>query len=212
MSISLEKRTGINLTKGTSISLEKSGKQLEHLIVGLNWGAIEKKALWGLVRNTETVDLDGSAVLFDVTNRQLEVIYYNNLYSFNRSVKHSGDDREGDLFGDDDKDNETISINLTTLDSAVSQIFFFLTSYKGQSFDIVPYSKIRIWETENGKIKEAFASFNLSAEPIYKGKTGMILAKITRNTNNTWEFKTIGEACPTQKVTDTITYIQQNYL
>jgi tellurium resistance protein TerZ len=212
MGISLEKRTGISLTKGASISLEKAGKQIEHLIVGLNWGAIEKKALWGLVRNTETVDLDGSLVLFDGANRQVDLVYYNNLSSLDKAIKHSGDDREGDLFGDDDKDNETININLPLLNSSVTQIFFFLTSYKGQSFDTIPYSKIRIWETENGKIKEAFASFNLSADSTYKGKTGMILGKLTRKSNSNWEFNTIGEACPAQKVTEMVAHIQTHYL
>lgn len=211
MAISLEKRTGISLKKGNAISLEKSGKKLDHIVVGLNWGAIEKRSLWGLVRNTETVDLDGSVALFDAQGNTLEVIYYNNLVSLDRSIKHSGDDREGDLFGDDDKDNETINIQLSQLNPNAQQLVFLLTSYKGQSFDAIPYSKIRVWETENGKIKEAFTSFNLSAEDTFAGKTAMVLGKLTRK-GDFWEFKAIGEGCPTQKVSETVTYVQKNYL
>ncbi len=211
MAISLEKRTGISLKKGSTISLEKSGKKLDHIIVGLNWGAIEKKALWGLVRNTETVDLDGSVAIFDAQGNSIEVIYYNNLVSLDRSMKHSGDDREGDLFGDDDQDNETINIHLSQINPAAQQIVFLLTSYKGQAFDLIPYSKIRVWETENGKMKEAFASFNLSAEPAFSGKTAMILGKMVRN-GDSWEFKAVGEGCPTKQVSDTVLYAQQNYL
>jgi tellurium resistance protein TerZ len=211
MAISLEKRTGISLKKGNAISLEKSGKKLDHIVVGLNWGAIEKRSLWGLVRNTETVDLDGSVALFDAQGNTLEVIYYNNLVSLDRSIKHSGDDREGDLFGDDDKDNETINIQLSQLNPNAQQLVFLLTSYKGQSFDAIPYSKIRVWETENGKIKEAFTSFNLSAEDTFAGKTAMVLGKLTRK-GEFWEFKAIGEGCPTQKVSETVTYVQKNYL
>jgi tellurium resistance protein TerZ len=177
----------------------------------LNWGAIEKRSLWGLVRNTETVDLDGSVALFDAQGNTLEVIYYNNLVSLDRSIKHSGDDREGDLFGDDDKDNETINIQLSQLSPNVQQLVFLLTSYKGQAFDAIPYSKIRVWETENGKIKEAFTSFNLSAEDTFAGKTAMVLGKLTRK-GDFWEFKAIGEGCPTQKVSETVTYVQKNYL
>jgi tellurium resistance protein TerZ len=211
MAISLEKRTGISLKKGNTISLEKSGKRLEHIIVGLNWGAIQKKALWGLVRNTETVDLDGTVAVFDAQGNTLEIIYYNNLVSLDRSMKHSGDDREGDLFGDDDQDNETINIELTQVNPNAQQIIFLLTSYKGQTFDTIPYSKIRVWETENGKIKEAFASFNLSAEEAFAGKTAMVLGKLVRK-GDSWEFKAIGEGCPTQKVSETVTYAQKNFL
>lgn len=211
MAISLEKRTGISLKKGNSISLEKSGKRLEHIIVGLNWGAIEKKALWGLVRNKEAVDLDGTVAVFDAQGNSLEIIYYNNLVSLDRAMKHSGDDREGDLFGDDDEDNETISIQLPQVNPQAHQIVFLLTSYKGQAFDTIPYSKIRVWETENGKIKEAFASFNLSAEDAFAGKTAMVLGKLVRK-GDTWEFKAIGEGCPTQKVSETVTFVQKNYL
>ena len=211
MAISLEKRTGISLKKGNSISLEKSGKKLDHIVVGLNWGAIEKKALWGLVRNTETVDLDGTVAIFDAQGNTMEVIYYNNLVSLDRAVKHSGDDREGDLFGDDDRDNETINIHLSQLNPAAQQLVFLLTSYKGQAFDVVPYSKIRVWETENGKIKEAFTSFNLSADATFAGKTAMVLGKLIKN-GDVWDFKAIGEGCPTQKVSETIEYARKNYL
>jgi len=211
MAISLEKRTGISLKKGNAISLEKSGKQLDHIVIGLNWGAIEKKSLWGLVRNTEAVDLDGTVAVFDAQGNTLEVIYYNNLVSLDCSIKHSGDDREGDLFGDDDVDNETINIHLSQLNANAQQLVFLLTSYKGQTFDAIPYSKIRVWETENGKIKEAFASFNLSAEPVFAGKTAMVLGKLVRKGAN-WEFSAIGDGCPTQQVSDTVTYAQKNYL
>jgi tellurium resistance protein TerZ len=211
MAISLEKRTGISLKKGNSISLEKSGKKLEHIVVGLNWGAIEKKALWGLVRNKEAVDLDGTVAVFDAQGNTMEIIYYNNLTSLDRAMKHSGDDREGDLFGDDDTDNETISIQLPQVNPNAQQIVFLLTSYKGQTFDTIPYSKIRVWETENGNIKEAFASFNLSAEDVFAGKTAMVLGKLIRK-GDTWEFKAIGEGCPTQKVSETVAFVQKNYL
>lgn len=39
----------INLTKGQRINLEKSnGTKLQNVCVGINWGAIEKKGLFGL--------------------------------------------------------------------------------------------------------------------------------------------------------------------
>ena len=38
----------INLQKGQRISLEKSnGSKLQNICVGINWGAIEKKGMFG---------------------------------------------------------------------------------------------------------------------------------------------------------------------
>ena len=46
MSIELNKKTGINLSKGSRISLEKDGHKLEEVCIGLNWGSIKKPAFF----------------------------------------------------------------------------------------------------------------------------------------------------------------------
>jgi len=211
MAISLDKRTGISLQKGNSISLEKSGKMLEYIVVGLNWGVIKKRTFFGLAKITQTVDLDSSVALFDVAGNFLELIFYNNLVSKDMTIVHSGDDREGDLQGDDDSDNETIRIHMTKLQDHVHQVVFFLTSYKKQSFDTIPYSKIRIWETEGNVVKEAFASFNLSSDSSFAGKTAMAMGKFTRNGTG-WNFNVIGEPIPAEDVVQAVGYIQTNML
>jgi stress response protein SCP2 len=56
----------INLQKGQRINLEKSnGNRLQSICVGINWGAIEKKGLFGFGVTKEAVDLDASCALFD---------------------------------------------------------------------------------------------------------------------------------------------------
>jgi tellurium resistance protein TerZ len=142
MSISLNKKTGINLKKGSSISLEKQGKLLEHVCVGLNWGAIQRKALFGLIKTADGVDLDGSVSLFDKDKNELETVYYARLESTNRSIIHSGDDRSGDVGADDGLDNEVIEIDLRKVAPEVEQIVFYLNSYNGQDFATIPFSKI----------------------------------------------------------------------
>jgi tellurium resistance protein TerZ len=48
----------INLQKGQRISLEKTdGAKLQNICVGINWGAIEKKGLFGFGSTKEAVDL-----------------------------------------------------------------------------------------------------------------------------------------------------------
>lgn len=211
MSISLDKKTGINLKKGSSISLEKEGKKLEQVCIGLNWGAIEKKQFFGLFNEKQGVDLDGSVTMFDKTGSMLDTVYYKKLWSFDIAINHSGDDRSGDAGGDDGLDNEVIQINLNKVSQDVEQIVFYLNSFKGQSFSSIPYSKIRIFEGNNKEVKEVFATFNLSAEESFAGKVSMIMGKLIRKGSN-WEFKAIGEAVSAKGINETIKTIQNSYL
>ncbi|EAY29483.1 TerD family protein [Microscilla marina] len=211
MGISLNKKTGINLKKGSSISLEKQGKLLEEVCIGLNWGAIQKKALFGLVKTAHSVDLDGSVSMFDKDKNELDTVYYSKLQSKDGAINHSGDDVRGDAGGDDGIDNEIIEINLGKVTPEVEQIVFYLNSYNGQDFANIPYSKIRIFEGSRHKVDDVFATFNLSADASFAGNVSMILGKLIRTRNN-WKFEAIGDAIPTKKIQDTIPYIKENYL
>lgn len=211
MGISLNKKTGINLSKGSTISLAKEGKALNHVCIGLNWGAIERKTLFGLINTSESVDLDGSVSMFDQNTNELDTVYYSRLRSKDGSVIHSGDDRVGDIGGDDGLDNEIIEINLRKVNPAVQQIVFYLNSYTGHDFAKIPYSKIRIFEGNKNRVDDVFATFNLSADQSYARSVSMIMGKLVR-THNNWEFKTIGEAVSSKKISDTIPLIQSRYL
>ncbi|GAB4342150.1 MAG: TerD family protein [Flammeovirgaceae bacterium] len=211
MSIKLDKKTGINLKKGSSISLEKDGKKLQEVCVGMNWGSIVNKSFFGLLKESESVDLDGSVTMFNSRKEPIETVYYHRLKSSDNAVIHSGDDRKGDTAGDDGLDNEVIQVYLTKVNPEVEQIVFFLNSYKGQDFATIPYSKIRIFEGNRHEVKEVFATFNLSAEDSFKGHVAMVMGKLVRTGNN-WQFKAIGEALTTRKIEDTIKTIKEKYL
>lgn len=211
MSIQLDKKTGINLSKGSKISLEKEGKKLEEVCIGLNWGAIKKSVLFNLFKQTIAVDLDGSVTMYDENKQILETVYYRKLRSKDGAITHSGDDRDGDIYGDDGLDNEVIEVKLNQVNPKVKYIVFYLNSYNGQDFADIPYSKIRIFEGNAKKVDSVFATFNLSAQEEFRGNVSMVLGKLTRNGNN-WEFTAIGEATPTKNIDETILYIQSNYL
>jgi tellurium resistance protein TerZ len=212
MNINLDKKTGINLKKGSSISLEKAGKLLEEVCIGLNWGAIQKKGgFLNLFKENINVDLDGSVSMFDKNGSALDTVYYKKLISSDQAISHSGDDRGGDIGGDDDKDNEILQINLKKVDPNIEQIVFYLNSFKEQDFAEIPYSKIRIFEGTKSEVKEVFATFNLSADTQFAGKISMIMGKLVRTRNN-WTFQTIGEAIAAKNITETIREIQLKYL
>ncbi len=215
------KKTGIVLTKGSSISLTKNDIPFKKIMIGLNWGAIgnaqqeEKKGFFGNlfgsgnsssnVQKTQ-VDLDGSVTVF-AGNKELETICFSNLSSSNGSIRHSGDDTRGDSDGDDGIDNETISINLETIREDATSIFIYLNSYRGQHFGEIPYSKIKLFDDTD----KVLASYNLSQNSEYDGKVSMIMAKLVKE-NNTWKFVALGNAINEKKIADTIQHIKANLI
>lgn len=196
----------INLKKGSSISLEKDGKKLDYVYVGLNWGKIKK--YFGFVE--QNVDLDGSVTIFDENRRDLDTVYFNKKESDDKAIKHSGDDVTGDS-SKDDKDNEVISINLNKVTLNAKYIVIYLNSYRGHDFDSIPYANIRLLDGDAIKYKTAFANFNLASDPKFKDKVSMVMAKLER-TNSGWTFITIGEAVDSKKISETIEEIKQRFL
>jgi tellurium resistance protein TerZ len=203
------KKTGINLEKGSKISLVKENRKLEQVCIGLDWGAIKKKTL-GLFTVETAVDLDASVAMFDENNRKVDVVFFNRLVSADGSVRHSGDDRKGDSVADN-LDNEIVYVNLLKVHPKITNIVFFLNSYKGQDFQNIPYSKIRIFEGNHREVVSVFATFNLSAEATFAGKVSMIMGKLVR-TKDSWDFQTIGESSATKDINDTIEEIKTKYL
>ena len=222
MAISLEKK----LEKGQRINLEKSdGSKLTEFCVGVNWGAIETSSFLGLVKKTVDVDLDLSCVLIDSNKKMCDHIYSplykpeflqhfgmpnGKLDTIDRALHHSGDDMEGDKGGDDGLDNEIISVNLSKVNSNVSQIFFFLNNVGQEDFSQIPYAKIRMYEGTPTFVKEVFASYNVSAESQYAGKRAVIMGKLYKK-DDVWKFHAIGDPTEDTNLCTTITRIIQSY-
>jgi tellurium resistance protein TerZ len=215
----------ISLSKGQKIDLTKSsGESLTNFCVGVYWGAIvtEKKSFWGdTKKEVQDVDLDLSCVLTDSAGEMVDYIYspdYNfflqknnlplgKLTTRDRALKHSGDDRKGDLDGDDGLDNEIITVDLNRVSSNVDKIFFFLNIYlnQGQNYDFshVPYAKIRMYEGSREKVNTVFANYDIATNDSFAGKGALVLGRLYRR-NNVWRFDAIGD--PTSDIFFTYTY------
>lgn len=217
----------IRLEKGQRINLEKSnGSKLTNFCVGCNWGAIvERGGFLGLGKTVKDVDLDLSCVLFDSNGNLMDHIYsplykpeFLARYGMPRgkvdtndfALHHSGDDLKGDQDGDDGLDNEIITVDLNRVNPNVDQIFFFLNNCGREDFSQIPYASIRMYEGTPEKVKEVFASYDVAAEPQYKGKTALIMGKLYRR-NGEWKFSAIGDAFPDANLCETIRRIATNY-
>jgi len=201
----------ISLQKGQRISLEKSsGGALQKLCVGANWGAIEKKGLLG-GKKMVAVDLDLSVALFDSNKTLVDLVYFGQLQAKKGGIKHSGDDTEGDVGGDDGLDNEVVSIDLSAIDSNADQVVFILNSYKNQDFKDIPFASVRIYEGTASRVDEVFATYDIANDEKFAGSVAMIMGKMYRH-NGAWKFSAIGDSTKDSKLQQIVKAVQQQYL
>src|SRR4051812_26740793 len=73
----------VNLQKGQKISLEKeAGSALSRVTMGLGWDMAKSKGFFGFGGGkSDAVDLDASVVLFDESNRPVDVVWFRQLKS-----------------------------------------------------------------------------------------------------------------------------------
>jgi tellurium resistance protein TerZ len=201
----------INLEKGQRINLEKSnGSKLQNVCVGVNWGAIIKKGIFGGTTK-EAVDLDASCATFNDSNLLLETIYFGNKKSKNGSIKHSGDDLTGDMDGNDGLDNEVITVDLAKLPAEVSKIAFVLNSFRGQDFKTIPYASIRIYEGAPDRVNEVFATYDIANDASFAGSVSMVMGVFYKR-NGEWKFNAIGEATSDRDLQSTLVTVTSKYL
>ncbi|UQN09668.1 TerD family protein [Deinococcus sp. QL22] len=173
---------GISLQKGGNISLSKEAPNLQRIHVGLGWDP----------RSTDgqQFDLDASAFLLTAAGRvrgDHDFIFYNQLSSIEGSVKHAGDNRDGQGDGDD----ESMKINLTLVPADIQKIAITVTidqaDVRHQSFGQVGGAFIRIANEDTG---QELTRFDLGED--FSTETAVIFGEIYRH-NNEWKFRAVGQ-------------------
>ena len=173
----------VNLQKGQKISLEKeAGGALSRVTMGLGWDVAKKGGFFGFGAKSDAIDLDASVVMFDDTNRPVDVVWFRQLKSRDGSITHTGDNRTGAGEGDD----EQIIVDLRMVPANVKSLVFTVNSFTGQNFSTVQNAFCRIFDTNNGK---EIARYDLSVQGSH---TAQIMAKLYRH-NGEWKMHAIGE-------------------
>jgi len=90
------------------------------------------------------IDLDASAILLDEKLNDVDTVWFRHLQSDDGSIRHSGDEREGDEQGDDEK----IKVNLNKVSRNVRYICFVLNSFSGQELDDVKKAACHLFDAE----------------------------------------------------------------
>ena len=173
----------VNLQKGQKISLEKeAGGALSRVTMGLGWDVAKSGGFFGFGAKNQAVDLDASVVMFDESNRPVDVVWFRQLKSRDGSITHTGDNRTGAGDGDD----EQIVVDLRTVPASVKSLVFTVNSFTGQNFSTVQNAFCRLFDTNSGK---EIARYDLSVQGSH---TAQIMAKLYRH-NGEWKMHAIGE-------------------
>ena len=168
----------INLQKGQRIEIG-----LQKVGVGLGWDPNESTGY--------DFDLDASALMLG-ENKKLPAdeffVFYNNQKSPDGAVESSGDDLTGG--NSDGGDDETLTVDLSKVDSRVNEILFTATIHdaenRRQNFGQVRNSYIRIY---NAITNEEIAKYDLDED--FSIETAVEFGRLYRR-NGEWKFEAIG--------------------
>jgi tellurium resistance protein TerD len=172
----------ISLQKGGNVNLSKEAPGLKKMTIGLGW---DTRATDGA-----GFDLDGAVFLLNTTGKvrsDADFIFYNNLKSADGSIVHSGDNLTGAGEGDD----ETVTIDLSTVPADIDKIVVGVTIHdaetRGQNFGMVSKAFIRCVNADGGT---EIARYDLSEDG--STEAAMVFGEVYRNGTD-WKFRAIGQ-------------------
>jgi tellurium resistance protein TerD len=167
----------INLQKGQRVDVN-----LTKLGVGLGWDPNDADT-------GAPFDLDASAFMLG-NNKKIPTdhyfVFYNNLQSPDGALTHTGDVLEGEAEGDD----ETIKVDLTTINPSITEVLFVVTIHEAkqrrQNFGQVRNSYIRIYNDITG---EEIARYDLDED--FSVETAVEFGRLYKK-DNKWRFEAVG--------------------
>ena len=165
------------------------------------------------VTNGVNIDLDASAILLDEQLNLVDAVWFRQLTSLDGSVKHSGDEREGDAFGDDEK----ISFSLSIVPAHVAYIGLVINSYSGQELDDVARASCHLFDP---KTNVDVAKYTLTNCTALNGRTALVMGCLYRSnlmdtagsgnvSNGGWYLRIIAEAAQGGTVHDNVDELQR---
>ena len=169
----------LHLRQGDKVVLQNDDNtKVENISLGVGWSPSG---------NLQNMDLDASAIVYANKSYQY-TIYYGQLFNFNKSIIHHGDNLYGSKGKSVDQNDEDIDIKLNNLGSGIDELYFIVNIYSAssrrQSFGTVKDLYIRVYN--NTGVKKAL----LLVFVIDHGKqdsTGVVIGKIRKSPRG-WVF------------------------
>ncbi|WP_395752957.1 TerD family protein [Prosthecobacter sp.] len=167
----------INLTKGQRIDVG-----LQQAGIGLGWNPNTQSS-------SQPYDLDASAFLLGENGKLVSsdfFVFYNQPASPDGAVRSSGDNTDGEGEGDD----ETLTANLSLVDSRVSEIIVVVTIHdaetRRQNFGQVRNAFIRIYDQVTG---QEICKYELDED--FSTESAVEFGRLYRR-GGAWKFEAIG--------------------
>lgn len=171
----------VSLAKGQKVSLVKSGGQsLTRVRMGLGWDAKKKKGLFG-AKNQE-IDLDATCLVFDAQRELVDVVWFQQLQSKDRSIVHTGDNRTGVGEGDD----ESILVDLVNISPSAHTLVFVVNSFTGQNFTQIENATCRLVDSVD---ESELARYELTGSGSHNAQ---VMAKVYRDGPG-WTMQAVGQ-------------------
>ena len=173
---------GVNLSKGQKVSLTKDNPGLKNVVVGLGWDV-------NAFDTGSSFDLDASVFMLGDNGKvssQDDFVFFGNRVHTSGSVEHMGDNRTGDVDGDD----EQIKVDLSKVPANISRIVFTVTIYdaevRNQNFGQVNNAFVRIVDAATNA---ELIRYDLCED--FSIETAVVFGELYRN-GAEWKFNAIG--------------------
>lgn len=176
------------MTKGDVLVIEENIRQIR---IGLGWETL-----------SGGIDLDASCIMLNDVDGDgkldpVDICYFGN--KIRQGVQSLGDNMSGAGSGDD----ETIVVDLTTVDKNVSGLAFAVNVYSSnRSFSDVKSAYIRLFD---GVSNHEYCRYTFQeTDPKVIAKTGLIFCMMTRKApgSQEWNLSMIGETCGGRRVAE----------
>ena len=172
----------VSLAKGQKVDLTKNNPGLKTVRIGLGWDTNKYDGQGDF-------DLDAEVFLLAANEKvksDADFIFYNQPTSPDGAVQHLGDNRIGEGDGDD----ESVTVELGKVDSAIEKIRFTVTidsaDERNQNFGQVSNAFIRILNADN---EEELIRYDLGED--FSIETAIVVGELYRH-NGEWKFTAIG--------------------
>jgi tellurium resistance protein TerZ len=151
------------------------------------------------------IDLDASCICLDSNLNFIDQVWWSQLKSKDGSIRHHGDEREGDEIGDDEK----IDIHLARVSPSIQYIGIVINSYSGQELDDVARASCHLFDPQTNR---DMASYALTDSRSLDGYTGLVVGCLYRGgSSGEWGLCIISEAGQGKLARDLVDELQ-NYL
>ena len=179
-----------------STSGKRGGEIPPLLTMGLAWD----------VTNGRNIDLDASVICLDEQLHLVEIVFFKQLVSSDGAIRHSGDEREGDEVGDDEK----INLQLANVDRRIHYLGITINSYSGEELDDVAMASCHLFDPTSPHQQE-IAKYTLSNAAEVNGYTALVMGCLYRGGSGNchdWNFRVLAKAAQGRTAHDNVDELQ----